>query len=157
MVPKINDCAGEDQQKFNDPRMDLYSCSFIRLQWMRWVTEKTPPPHNPNCAGWMICSHGDDYEEFYVQGHNTMYTAVSQPTFRRNVPSPSSRVEEYTSTKRARIISACYLLQVTLLVCLFCGPEQEDATPKRLLTSNRLHGVSFHKRQHTNIYHGVNL
>jgi hypothetical protein len=97
------------------------------------------------------------YEEFYVQGHNTMYTSVSQPTFRRNVPSPASRVEEYTSTKKARIISDCYLLQVTLLVCLFCGPEQGNVPPKRLLTSNRLHSVTFHKRQLTNIYHGVNV
>jgi hypothetical protein len=54
-------------------------------------------------------SHSGRYEEFYPLGYNTVYSVESQPTFRRNMLPPSSKLNK--SSKKLpwkQVTSRCF-------------------------------------------------
>jgi hypothetical protein len=50
----------------------------------------------------ILDSHSYVYEEFYLLGYNTLQSVESQPTFRRKIVTPSSRLKSKPNKKLAR-------------------------------------------------------
>jgi hypothetical protein len=82
-------------------------------------------------------------EEWYLLGYTAMWFVENQPTFRRNMSSPSS----WSKNKQGKKPAATFFTLVSCLVFLRFWKWTRYVPPKSRLIFNGLHGVVSQKRE----------